>query len=62
MVFNAFSAGVPNGRVHESQQEFSGAYVYSRNYKRYNPFIEAGVGGMIFTPILDNGTTRLDTR
>ena len=62
MVFSAFSAGVPNGRVHERQQELSLAYVYSRNYKNFNPFAEAGIGGMIFTPILDNGTTRLDSR
>lgn len=60
-VYNAFSAGIPTGRVHARQQEISGAYVYSRNYKNYNPFVEAGVGGMIFTPILDNGTTRLDS-
>lgn len=62
LVYNAFSAGVPTGRVHESQQEVSGAYVYSRNYKNWNPFVEAGIGGMIFTPILDNGTTRLDSK
>ena len=61
-VYSAFSAGIPTGRVHARQQEISGAYVYSRNYKNYNPFVEAGVGGMIFTPILDNGTTRLDSR
>ncbi len=62
LVYNAFSAGVPNGRVHERQQELSAAFVYSRNYKRFNPFAEAGAAGMIFTPILDNGTTRLDSR
>ena len=62
LVYNAFSAGVPNGRVHARQQELSAAYVYSRNYKRFNPFVEGGVGGVIFTPILDNGTTRLDSR
>lgn len=60
--YKAFSAGVSEGRVHARQQEISAAYVYSRNYKRYNPFVEAGVGGMIFTPILDNGTTRRDSR
>jgi outer membrane immunogenic protein len=61
-VYRAFSANVDYARVHARQQEISGAYVYSRNYHNYNPFIEAGVGGMIFTPILDNGTTRLDSR
>ncbi len=62
LVYNAFSAGVPVGRVHSRQQEISAAYVYSRNYKKYNPFVEGGVGGILFTPILDNGTTRLDSR
>jgi len=50
------SAGVPNGRVHARQQEISAAYVYSRTFKNYNPFLEAGLGVMLFTPILDNGT------
>ena len=62
IVYSAFSGGVPNGRVHTREQEISGAYVYSRNYKKNNPFVEPGVGGMICTPILDRGTTRLDSR
>ncbi len=62
LVFNAFSAGIPTARIHTRQQEISAAYVYSRNYKRYNPFVEAGIGGMIFTPILDSGTQVRDTR
>lgn len=62
IVYNNFSAGISTSYVHEHQQEISTAYVYSRNYKRYNPFVEAGVGAMIFTPILDNGTNIRDTR
>lgn len=50
------------GYVHERQEEASAAYVYSRTYGRYNPFVEAGIGGLIFTPIKDNGTSKLDTR
>jgi opacity protein-like surface antigen len=60
--YNDPSAGVYNGRVHARQQELSGAYVYSRTYKNYNPFVEAGVGAMIFTPILDNGTNEKDLK
>jgi opacity protein-like surface antigen len=56
------SAGVYNGRVHARQQEISAAYVYSRTFKNYNPFIEAGIGAMFFTPILDNGTNELDLK
>jgi len=48
----------PNSRVHSRGQELTGAYVYQRTYKRYNPFVEAGVGVEIFTPILDSGTTQ----
>ena len=48
--------------MHSRQQEITGAYVYSRTYGRYNPFLQAGIGGMIFTPIKDNGTSNLDTK
>lgn len=48
--------------VHSRVQEISGAYVYSRNYHNFNPFVQIGVGGIIFTPIHDFGTSQLDTR
>lgn len=60
--YNAPAVALPNNRVHSKNQEFTAAYVYSRNYKRYNPFLEAGVGGMFFTPILDQSTTQLSTK
>ncbi|QMV18055.1 outer membrane beta-barrel protein [Granulicella sp. 5B5] len=50
------SASFPVGEVHTRQQEITGAYVYTRSYHNWNPFLEAGVGGYIFTPILDSGT------
>jgi len=56
------TSSIKNGEVHARQQEITGAYVYTLNFKRYNPFAEIGVGGMIFTPILDNGTHQLDAR
>jgi outer membrane immunogenic protein len=49
-------------QVHSRQQEFSGAYVYTRTYKRYNPFIEGGVGAMFFSPIKDFQTNTLDLK
>jgi opacity protein-like surface antigen len=52
----------PNGEVHTRQQEITAAYVYSRTYHNYIPFVEAGVGGMIFTPILDRGTHQIDVK
>jgi outer membrane immunogenic protein len=49
-------------RVHSREQEITGAYVYSLNFKNYSPFAEVGVGGLIFTPIRDYATTELDTK
>lgn len=46
-----------NYQVHARFQEISGAYVYSFNYKNWNPFIEAGVAGLLFSPIDDAKTT-----
>jgi len=58
-------AGVTNFysyRIHSREQEVTAAYVFSWTFKRYNPFVEAGVGSLIFTPVLDNGTTELGTK
>ena len=47
--------------IHTRQQELSAAYVYGLTFKNYNPFVEGGVGGVLFTPILD-GTFTLDAK
>ena len=52
----------PYARIHSRQQEITAAYVYSLNFKRYSPFAEVGVGTLIFTPVLDNGTNLLGTK
>jgi opacity protein-like surface antigen len=54
--------GTSNNNVHLRQQEFSGAYVYTLTFKRYNPFAEAGVGAMFFSPIKDFQTNQLDVK
>jgi opacity protein-like surface antigen len=46
--------------VHTRMQEISGAYVYSRNYGNFNPFVEGGIGGIIFTPLKDAETSVYD--
>jgi outer membrane immunogenic protein len=51
-IFGKFQGG-----VHVLQSEISAAYVYNLNFKRFNPFIEAGPGAMLFTRINDAGTT-----
>src|SRR5271155_3747872 len=54
--------GKKNGGIHTLQQEFSGAYVFNLNFKRFNPFLEAGPGAIIFTPLKDAGTSDLDAK
>ena len=52
----------PSARIHSRQQEITAAYVYTMTFRRYNPFAEVGVGGVIFTPVLDNETNLLGTK
>ncbi len=51
----------PDVRIHSRQQEITGAYIYSLNFKNFNPFLEAGIGGMIFSPIQDYRTNFHDS-
>jgi outer membrane immunogenic protein len=46
--------------VNTRTQEISGAYVRTFNFHKFNPFVEAGPGAMIFLPIRNLGTTTLD--
>jgi len=48
--------------VNTRTQEVSFAYVRSFTYKKYNPFVEAGPGVLIFLPIRDATTTSLDVK
>jgi outer membrane immunogenic protein len=48
-----FPKGIPGAGAHPGD---SGAYVRSFNYKKYNPFVEAGPGAFIFLPIRNTGT------
>ncbi|HUX45356.1 MAG TPA: outer membrane beta-barrel protein [Terracidiphilus sp.] len=43
-------------------QEISAAYVRSFVFKKFNPFVEAGPGAMIFLPIRNSGTKSLDVK
>jgi outer membrane immunogenic protein len=54
--------GKSNGGIHTLQQEFSGAYVFNLNFRNFNPFAEAGVGAVIFHPLLDAGTQQFDAK
>jgi outer membrane immunogenic protein len=48
--------------VNTRTQELSGAYVRTFNYRKFNPFVEAGPGALIFLPIRNSGTTSLDVK
>jgi opacity protein-like surface antigen len=45
-----------NYHIHDRFEELSGAYVYSFSYRNFNPFLEAGIAGVIFDPIDDSKT------
>jgi outer membrane immunogenic protein len=56
-----YGGSLTRNPIHTRQQEVSAAYVFGLSFKRYNPFVEAGIGALIFTPILD-GTYTLDAK
>lgn len=43
--------------VKANQHEVTAAYVYRRPLKRFTPFVEAGVGGLVFDPTEAPGTS-----
>lgn len=52
-----FTNPTNNNLIHNRFQEVSGAYVHGFVFRNWNPFLEAGIGGFIFTPIDDSKTT-----
>jgi opacity protein-like surface antigen len=51
-----------NVNVRSTVQEFSAAYVFNFNFRNFNPFLEAGIGGWRFGPIQDVGTSTVDVK
>jgi opacity protein-like surface antigen len=51
-----------NYQVLTRTQEISAAYVRTFNYRKFNPFLEAGPAAFIFMPIRNSGTTSLDVK
>ncbi len=45
-----------NVLIHSRLQEVSGAYVYNFTFRNFNPFLEGGIGGYIYSPIDDSKT------
>jgi opacity protein-like surface antigen len=54
--------GPYHAQVLTRTQEMSAEYVRSFNFRKYNPFVEAGPGAVIFLPIRNMGTTNLDVK
>ena len=48
--------------INTRTQEASFAYVRSFTFRKFNPFVEAGAGGLIFLPIRNTGTTTLNAQ
>ncbi|HLK50819.1 MAG TPA: outer membrane beta-barrel protein [Bryobacteraceae bacterium] len=46
----AYVLGANSLGVKSNQHEVTAAYVYRRPLRRFTPFIEAGVGGLVFDP------------
>jgi opacity protein-like surface antigen len=57
-----FYSNPNNYNVLTRTQEASGAYVRTFNFRKYNPFVEAGVSALIFLPIRNTGTTLIDAK
>ena len=57
-----YYANPNNYNVLTRNQEISAAYVRTFNFRKFNPFLEAGPGAMIFLPIRNSGTTTLDVK
>jgi opacity protein-like surface antigen len=48
--------------VNTRTEEISFAYVRSFTFRKFNPFVEGGAGGLIFLPIRNTGTTTLNAQ
>jgi len=61
--FTNFSTSqLPSTNIHTRFQELSVAYVFNFTYRRFNPFVEGGIGAFLFSPLDDRGTQRLDVK
>jgi opacity protein-like surface antigen len=57
-----FTTNLNHYQILTRNQEVSGAYVHSFNFRKFNPFVEAGGGAFIFMPIRNMGTTNIDVK
>jgi opacity protein-like surface antigen len=57
-----YYANPNNYQILTRTQEISAAYVRTFNYRKFNPFLEAGPAAFIFLPIRNSQTTLLDAK
>jgi outer membrane immunogenic protein len=57
-----YKLNVNDYKVLTRTQEISAAYVRSFTFRKFNPFVEAGPGALIFLPIRNSGTTLIDAK
>lgn len=60
--FHYIVSSTNNYKILTRTQEISAAYVRSFTFRKFNPFIEAGPGALIFLPIRNSGTTLIDAK
>jgi outer membrane immunogenic protein len=51
-----------NYQVNARMQEVTAAYVYNFNFRKFNPFVEAGGGALLWGNIRNLATTTLDVK
>lgn len=56
---DSYVTSFSNAHFHTFMQEGSIAYVHSFVYKKFNPFVEGGVGMLTFAPVDDTSTSTL---
>jgi outer membrane immunogenic protein len=58
-----YTVGTTNHyQINTRNEEISAAYVRYFNFRKYNPFIEAGPSVLLFSPVRNLGTTTLDAK
>ncbi len=60
--FRYLVSNTNNYNILTRTHEISAAYVRSFTFKKFNPFVEAGPGALIFLPIRNSGTTNIDVK
>jgi outer membrane immunogenic protein len=60
--YTNYIANVNNVNIHTRMQEISAAYVFNFTFRNWNPFLEAGPGGFIFSALDDRGTQQFNPK